>query len=241
MTIPQGWLIYRQADLAANRVFAERLVAAATRHGLSLRIVVHETLNFGVGPDGLYAQAAEDIVPPVFAIQRAVDPFLAMHLETMGVRVFNRAAISAMCNDKAWTYQAISQLQIPMLPTRFADLQGLRALGPAMREPVVVKAVGGRSGKQVHLALNAAEWHALCAQLPAGRYVVQPLGGLPGVDIRVFVIGKQIVAAIRREASKGGQGDFRANFSMGGNASTHQLTREQETIVMKIVQSFPFD
>ncbi len=236
-----GWLIYRQADLTVNRVFANRLIAAAAAHGLQLRLVVHETLQFGVAPDGLYARVPGFPETPDFAIQRAVDPFLAMHLEAMGIRVFNRAAISAMCNDKAWTHQAVSRLAVPMLPTAFTDTPGMPALAPSLTWPAVIKAVGGRSGKQVHLAADREAYERLCGELPAGRYIVQPLGGVPGVDVRVFVIGGRIVAAIRREAAATGQGGFRANFSMGGQASVHLLTEMQRALVTRIAEAFPFD
>lgn len=241
MSQKQGWLIYRKVDLDANRVFADRLVTAAATHHLVLHIVPHESLRFGVCPEGLYAQT--DVAPglPDFAIARAVDPFLSQHLEAMGIRVFNRAAISAMCNDKAWTYQAVSRLGTPMLPTRFADLAALGELAPYLEWPAVVKAVGGRSGKQVHLAATPDAYAALCSTLPKGRYVVQPLCGHPGVDIRVFVIERKVVAAIRRTAEQGGTGGFRANFSMGGAATVHDLSRREMETVTRIVEAFPFD
>lgn len=241
MSFSRGWLVYRSADARANQVFVDRLIRAARNHGLELRLVMHETLLFGVADGILYAVPPEAEGPVDFVIQRAVDPFLARHLEAMGIRVFNRASISAMCNDKAWSYQEVSRLGLPMLPTRFADKASLGQAVPHPEWPVVVKAVGGRSGKQVYLAADEAQLQALSETLPDGRLVVQPLCGTPGVDIRVFVVGRQIIAAIRRQAEKTGQGGFRANFSMGGSASPHLLTSAQEALVMRIVEAFPFD
>jgi glutathione synthase/RimK-type ligase-like ATP-grasp enzyme len=106
---------------------------------------------------------------------------------------------------------------------------------------VVVKAVGGRSGKQVYLADGDAAWSSLTEQLPDGRYVVQPLCGTPGVDIRVFVVGRCVVAAIRRQSGMDGPAGFRANYSMGGSAAPHDLTPSQEALVMRIVEAFAFD
>ncbi len=242
-TVPDGWLIYREHDYLANRAFADRLVAAAQRHGLSLLPVMHETLAFGVGNGRPFATvtAPGSKGAPAFAIQRAVDPFLAQHLELMGVRVFNRASVSWMCNDKAWTYQAVSGLGVPMLPTLFADREALPALAGCQPWPVVVKAVGGRSGKQVHLAGDEAAYRALCASLPPGRYVVQPLCGRPGTDIRVFVVAGEVVAAIRRQSSEEGVLGFRANYSLGGHARVHELTAAERALVSRITSAFAFD
>ena len=242
--MPVGWLIYREHDYLANRPFADRLVAAAWRHGLSLHPVMHETLAYGVDSGSLFAESPSlqpEAAVPAFAIQRAVDPFLAQHLELMGVRVFNRAAISRMCNDKAWTYQAVSALGVPMLPTLFADRDALPAMEGRFPWPVVVKAVGGRSGKQVHLAADASAYRALCAGLPQDRYVLQPLCGRPGTDIRVFVVAGEVVAAIRRQSSVDGTAGFRANFSLGGHAQVHELSVGEQALVRRITSAFELD
>ena len=242
--VPQGWLIYREHDYLANKPFADRLVAAAARHGLALHPVFHETLAYGVERGRLFAEAVQPqgaVSGPAFAIQRAVDPFLAQHLELMGARVYNRASVSGMCNDKAWTYQAVSGLGVPMLPTVFADRDALPVLEGRFSWPVVVKAVEGRSGKQVHLAENVSAYRDLCTRLPQGRYVLQPMCGRPGTDIRVFVVAGEVVAAIRRQSSVDGSAGFRANFSLGGHAQVHVLSERETEWIRRITAAFDFD
>lgn len=245
---PSGWLIYRENDYCRNLAFAERLVRAASRHGLLLQPVMHETLRHGVIDGRLFACADGKEGIPAFAIQRAVDPFLAGHLEKMGLRLFNRFAISSMCNDKAMTYQAVSALGVPMLPTLFTDRGSLLA-GHLMQPgqdmfpwPAVVKSVGGRGGLEVHLAMDAEKLVELARDtLPDGRYVVQPLCGRPGTDIRVFVVGSEPIAAIRRQSAVAGIDGFRANYSMGGSAEVHHLNKMELGVVRKIASSFPLD
>jgi gamma-F420-2:alpha-L-glutamate ligase len=244
----EGWLIYREPDYRRNLVFAERLVNAAANHGLLLHAVMHEKILHGVKDGRLFASADGRGDIPSFAIQRAMDPFLAGHLEKMGVRLFNRSAISAMCNDKALTYQAVAALGVPMLPTWFTDKASLLA-GLDLHDrqdpfpwPAVVKSVGGRGGAEVYLAMDADKLMELAGNtLADGRYVLQPLCGRPGTDIRVFVVGSEPVAAIRRQSASSGIDGFRANYSMGGSAEVHHLDKVELGIVNKIASAFPFD
>lgn len=243
-----GWLIYRECDYKKNLVFADRMVAAAASHGLALLPVMHEAIRFGVSEGRLFANANGVGGLPSFAIQRAMDPFLAGHLEKMGVRLYNRSAISAMCNDKAWTYQVVAPLGVPMLPTWFADRGNLSAnyenkeSRPSYPWPVVVKSVGGRGGTEVNLAMDSDGLIELAkSTLSEGRYVIQPLCGRPGTDIRVFVIGSEPIAAIRRESGMEGMEGFKANYSLGGRAKVHQLNHVELQMVKRIASAFSFD
>jgi len=241
---PVGWLIYRETDYLRNRVFADRLVAAAARRNLLLIPVLHETIRYGIREGRFFAGLSGSnnlIKVPDFAIQRAVDPFLAGHLEQMGVRLYNRADVSAMCNDKAKTYQEVGRLGIPMLPTWFMDRNALTASTDAFPWPVVVKSVAGRGGTEVHLARDAMELGSLAAVLPEGRLVVQPVCGHPGTDIRVFVVGRRPIAAISRISVVEGLQGFKANYSMGGRAEVHPLGEAEQRLVETIVNAFPFD
>ncbi len=239
-----GWLIYREADYIHNRLFADRLVAAAANRGLILLPILHESIRFGIRDGRLFAGISGKEMTagrPDFAIQRAVDPFLAEHLEQMGVRLYNRAAISGMCNDKARTYREVGALGVPMLPTWFMDRNAISSAKEDFPWPVVVKSVGGRGGAEVHLARDAAELGNLAGILTEGRQVVQPMCGTPGTDIRVFVVGQRPVAAIRRQSTREGLLGFRANFSMGGRAEVYKLDAGETRLVERIASAFPFD
>lgn len=279
-----GWLIYRKPDYVRNRVFADRLVSAAGRHGLLLLPVMHEEVRYGVEDSRLFISTGGLEGLPAFAIQRAMDPFLAGHMEKMGVRVYNRSAISAMCNDKAWTYQSVAALGVPMLQTWFADRSSLmNGINPHISQvnqpgpdnkpgpdnitghdtqtnpmilsghknnddldfypwPVVIKTVGGRGGAEVYLAMDAIMLAEMIRDiLSEGRYVVQPLCGRPGTDIRVFVVGREPIAAIRRQSVIEGMAGFKANFSMGGKAELYKLNDTELHIVKKIAEAFQFD
>lgn len=68
------------------------------------------------------------------------------------------------------------------------------------------------------------------------QIVVQRLASETGKDLRVYVIGNEIVAGMLRTSGT----DFRSNFSLGGHAQVHALTEEEETLVRKIMRHFTF-
>ncbi len=66
--------------------------------------------------------------------------------------------------------------------------------------------------------------------------VLQPLTGSRHQDLRVYVIGEKIIAAILRTAKEG----FKSNFSLGGEVREYQLSKKETTIVEKIISLFHF-
>ena len=55
--------------------------------------------------------------------------------------------------------------------------------------------------------------------------------------MRVWLIGKRIVAAMLRKS----RGDFRANFCLGGSASPYTLSEKEKSLVMKIAGLIDYD
>src|SRR5690606_33560940 len=80
----------------------------------------------------------------------------------------------------------------------------------------------------------------------ASRSVVEALRGLyanflvqefiaeaEGADLRCFVVGDEVVAAMRRQAPAG---DFRANLHRGGMAEAVEITAEQAAVAVRAAQ-----
>ena len=73
------------------------------------------------------------------------------------------------------------------------------------------------------------------AELNDGNWIVQK-PGLFGKDIRVFVIGKKVKAAVLRESAS----SFKANYTLGGSASLYELTASELALVERVMRSFDF-
>jgi gamma-F420-2:alpha-L-glutamate ligase len=71
----------------------------------------------------------------------------------------------------------------------------------------------------------------------AADIIVQACNVQLGKDLRVFVVGEEIIGAVLRESSE----DFRANFKLGGSARLYQLNETEEKMIRKIMHYFHFD
>ena len=91
--------------------------------------------------------------------------------------------------------------------------------------PVVVKSVNGRSGKDVFMVENDAMWDDVMSQLTGKDLIIQKVADQPGKDLRVFVIKNEIIGAVLRESKT----QFKANYSLGGNAFFTTLTKKKKT------------
>src|SRR5690606_7229865 len=112
-------------------------------------------------------------------------------------------------------------------PDDTADLLSL--LGPP---PHVIKLVEGAQGNGVMLAEKLAASRGMIEALRGlyANFLVQEfIGEAEGADLRCFVVGDRVVAAVRRQAP---EGEFRANLHPGGSAQPVRPTAaEQEAAV----------
>lgn len=221
-----GLLIYTREDANKNEDYIEWMLSEAEKNGLKLEFKYREDLFAGVEGGRPYIRdlAGVNIVPN-FAIVRCIDPIFTRQLEILGVKTFNSAIVSELCNDKAKTHQVASMLGIPMADTVYLSDKQL----PKYEVPYVVKSRTGRSGNEVYLIEEAGQF------APSRNQIGQQLV-TKGKDVRVFVIGKEIIGAIQRTNVT----DFRANFSLGGKADQYILSEIEIQIIAKLVNAFEF-
>jgi ribosomal protein S6--L-glutamate ligase len=106
-----------------------------------------------------------------------------------------------------------------------------------LKFPQVVKLIESTEGTGVFLAKTRKETDNLCKTFSiAGlNYLIQEfVAEAAGQDIRVFVVGDKVVAAMQRESQ---DDDFRANVSLGAHSVAVQLTAYEEEVVLKATRS----
>lgn len=155
--------------------------------------------------------------------------------ELMGVFCLNHSTAILNSRDKLLALQLLARAGIDMPVTGFAhsprDTQALiKMVGGA---PIVIKLLEGTQGKGVILAETdvAAEnvinaFKTLNVNILVQRYV----GEAHNKDIRCFVIGSHVVAAMQRQAAAG---EFRANLHLGGKASPVEITAKEREMAIK--------
>ncbi|WP_042146175.1 RimK family alpha-L-glutamate ligase [Paucisalibacillus sp. EB02] len=232
----KGWLIYSEQDAIENHSYINWFMEEATKQNITLQLVLREEITIGVFENKhLVLLKGKKTELPHFAIVRTVEPLLNLQLEQLGMSVFNSSDVSEISNHKARTYYEVAKLGIPMVDTIFIKRNNITNQGQ-IPYPFVIKEATGRGGKQVYFIENEHQWKAFIPQATAADYVIQSAAVKLGKDLRVFVIGKEIVAAVLRESNT----DFRANFKLGGLASLYQLSQAEMKIINKIVNHFDF-
>lgn len=186
-----GWLIYKMEDANQNTSYIDWFIEEAQLQDLSLKLIRREDLTIGIIQNQQQVLLNNRPVElPEFAIVRTIEPLLNLHLETLGVAVFNSSAIASICNNKALTHHYIQQLGLPMVDTIYSK-KVLMSDSPPLNYPIIVKEVSGRGGKQVYFITNEKDWHT-CQNTIQGNIILQSADVQLGKDLRVFVVGKKL-------------------------------------------------
>nr|NNM91436.1 ATP-grasp domain-containing protein [Bacilli bacterium] len=227
-----GWLIYRKEDVERNRYLIDQYITLASELSLSLTLVYYEqlVLSFVSGQRQIIQQTGHAL--PDFIIFRTIDPSMTEFLQALGIPVFNNADVARICNDKWLTYGFASDCHVPIpdtVPYRFGEMP--------FAYPFIVKSTTGRGGKEVYLLKNEEDRERFDAkQSKALSWIAQPLTGRYGEDVRVFIVGDQIVAAVHRFSRT----DFRSNYTLGGDVRPYPLQQKQIAILQKVLKPLSF-
>lgn len=172
-----------------------------------------------------------------FVINRTRDTLIGTHFEKMGCKVFNSSMVTELCNHKGKTHQLVNAVGIPSVKTLLGNIHYFTPSMLPFPYPVVVKAVSGHGGHEVYQINNEMELTDCLSQLSTEDFVLQEFCTNPGVDVRVFILGKQILAAVKRTSSQ----SFKSNYSLGGRAEAYTLTSDEVCLVQRILDLLDFD
>lgn len=227
-----GWLIYEESDLAENRDFAAHIVRLGAARDLQIEIVRMSQLRLGVREGGelTVAKDGRETLPD-FVLARHRDALVSEQFERMGVKVFNGSRVCTVCNDKRATHQFLEGL--PMLATTFVNHR--YAVAPAEGAyPLVVKPAASHGGDRVRMVANEYEWREAVDDILPQDIIQQQPASEPGVDLRVYVLFGEIVAAVMRTAKRG----FVSNFKRGGDVRLHTLTDAEHELAKLAIARF---
>jgi ribosomal protein S6--L-glutamate ligase len=183
------------------------------------------------------------VIPRIGASITFYGTAVVRQFEMMGVFALNGSAAITRARDKLQCLQWLSSHGIGLPPTGFAsspdDTEDLLVLvGGA---PVVVKLLEGTQGMGVVLAetRKAAEsvidaFRGLSAHFLVQQFVKEAAGS----DIRCFVIGSRVVAAMKRQAK---EGEFRSNLHRGGRAELVRITPEERSSAVRAARVVGLD
>src|SRR5258708_10272561 len=224
-------ILSRQESLYSTRV----LVEAAHERGHHVEVM--DTLQFDIylsrrSPELSYkgepVGPVDAVIPRIGASITFFGLAVVRQFEMMGVYCVNESQAIARSRDKLRCLQILSRHDIGLPPTVYTrqaehvpDCME-RVDGP----PVVVKLLEGTQGIGVVLAETARAassvieaFHGLDQNILIQKFIKESKGS----DIRALVVGRKVVAAMRRKAVAG---EFRSNIHRGATATKIRLPAE---------------
>ncbi|MDH3519906.1 MAG: 30S ribosomal protein S6--L-glutamate ligase [Myxococcales bacterium] len=175
------------------------------------------------------------VIPRIGASITFYGTAIVRQFEMTGVFPVNESVAISRSRDKLRSLQLLARKGIGLPVTGFAHSthytsELIELVGGA---PLVVKLLEGTQGIGVVLCetRKAAEsvieaFRGLNAQFVVQEFIKEA----KGADIRAFVIGDKVVAAMMR---KGREGEFRSNLHRGGTATIIRLTPEERSTAVR--------
>lgn len=230
-------ILSRNSRLYSTR----RLVEAGRARGHEVRIVdtlrcymnmatARPSINYRGNP----LDDFDAVIPRIGASITFYGTAVVRQFEMMGVYAVNESVAISRSRDKLRSMQLLARRDIGLPVTGFAHTTDdipdiINMVGGA---PLVVKLLEGTQGVGV----------VLCETRKAAESVIEAFFGIDvnimvqeyiaeagGADVRCFVIGDRVVAAMRRQAQPG---EFRSNLHRGGSAETTRISpAERRTAV----------
>ncbi len=223
-----------------------RLGEAGEARGHEMRVVDYVRCYMNIAahkPTVIYQGAALEgfhaIIPRIGASQTFYGTAVVRQFEMMGVFPANESQGITRARDKLRCLQLLSRQGIGLPVTGFAnstkDIEGL--INIAGGAPCVIKLLEGTQGIGVILAETRQAAEAVIEAfrgLKANILVQEYIKEAQGADLRCFVVGKKVVAAMKRQARPG---EFRANLHRGATAEKVKLTPEERNIAIRAAKA----
>lgn len=225
----------------ASLYSTQSLFRAARQRGHYVRVIDHQRCNIVIEqglPQIIYENqhliGMDALIPRIGASVTDYGAAVIRQFELMGIYTATRSEALLMARDKLKCLQKISAAGINVPKTFTAggpeDVPSLiDRMGGA---PVVIKLLESTHGVGVILAESR---NAAIAMTETFFKLNQPvilqefIEEAAGSDIRAFVVGKRVVASMKRQATNG---EFRSNLHRGAAATRESLTPQEEEIVL---------
>jgi ribosomal protein S6--L-glutamate ligase len=220
----------------------QRLVDVARERGHVVRVLDPLRCYVRIAPGnmsirykGKAIKGIDAVIPRIGVTSTFYGTAVLRQLEMMGVYTPNTSDAVLSARDKLRSLQILAAKGLDMPATVFGDNPDDTADVLAMlgEPPHVIKLNEGSQGTGVVLAEKRSASQSVIEAfrgLYANFLVQEFIAEAKGTDLRCFVVGKKVVAAMQREASPG---EFRANIHRGATAKAATLSAEERRIAVR--------
>lgn len=213
----KGNVYYSENEAVRNRLFIDDLILEAKQIGIDLRLLVGDE------------QPDADVD---FILFRDRNPDLATQFEREGFLLMNRAEVNRIANDKLKSFELATLLGVAAVPTK-----KVQQVDQITSYPCVLKTVDGHGGQEVALCTSPKQAEAFFAQFHDHTVIVQPYIESGARDIRVFMMGEEVIGAVKRT----GNGSFKSNYTLGGSVEKYTLANWQQQEAKRIAKAIKSD
>ncbi len=219
------------------------LVTATRKRHHAVRVVDHLQCNLsilggrlGVRYQGEFLGRPDAVIPRIGSSVTSYGAAVVRQFELMGVFSVVTTEALLRSRDKRTALQYLAANGIPVPDSVFTAMpenvdSAIRILGNSF--PMILKTLQSTQGEGVLLGENRASVQSLASsflrlkeQILLQRFVRES----NGKDIRVFVVGEEVVATIERSAQPG---EFRSNLHRGADARKINITEEERDIAIR--------
>ena len=211
---------------------------------LEEKLIIQELKNLGLElkltnvkyePLSWSDQAADLALVRTISMQRAA--YSASMREALGVRTINSSQAILIAGDKIFTLSALKKAGIPFPESIVAfNSEAAEKAGELLGYPIVDKPPIGSWGRLVTLVKDPQslrsiiEHRELYQSQLIKTHLIQKYISSGNRDLRVLVLGGEVLGGIRRVAA---EADWRSNVARGGKAEPIKIDSELEELSLK--------
>jgi RimK family alpha-L-glutamate ligase len=176
---------------------------------------------------------------PTGSLEQIIFRMDALHrLEKLGRRVVNSAAAIERTVDKFYTSFLLSDAGIPTPRTLVTEDFDMAMEACRQMRDVIVKPLFGSEGKGMVRVCDEETAYRVLRGWELNRYIYYIQEYLPHFqkDIRAFVVGEKVVAAMCRSGR-----DWKTNYSNGAKVESAELSDEMKALAVRAVRQIRLD
>jgi len=224
-----------------NLYSTKRLVESAEQRGWEVRVIDFLKCSIEIMKGELKVNylgeelpVPDAIIPRIGVSRTFYGTAMVRHFEMMDVFTVTGSLAIKRSRDKLRSLQILSKNGVDMPKTVFASNMSSAkdVIALSGGAPLVLKILEGTQGVGVVLvdSEKAAKsvldaFYGMDVNLLVQEFIEEA----GGADIRVLIVGGEVVGAMRRQ---GAEGDFRSNLHQGGTATAHKLTRKEKSTAL---------
>ncbi len=152
-----------------------------------------------------------------------------------------KANTFSVAHDKIYTQVALQNSKIPM-PTTYlsATVSSAKNILKRINYPIVMKFPKGTQGKGVLFGDSYSSASSILDALESLRqpFLIQEYLETNGMDVRLFVVGDKVIAAMKRKAERG---ENRANIHAGGTGESFQPDEKMVKLAVEAAKAIGAD